>query len=201
MNCLCNRDNIPPSFSLSLCLWADCSYGDRQALLQAHLIFCLGWLLTVEIHRMLAHSHLLWRQKILAVEQLQVPAGIRLDTAVVVGQEFTYKQISLFEPCVTILTSYECTEMFLLNSEDAPEAQICTAQSPGGSQLTSSLLLTALDSLYSAPIPSHSTLPACPVTYRRRRCLLRAVLWAPYCRAGRNRVSFWPQVLLPSDIY
>lgn len=101
---------------------------------------------------MLAHSHLLWRQQVLAAEQLQVPAGIRLDTAVV-GQEFTYKQISLFEPCVTILTNCECTEMYLLNSEDAPEAQTCTVQSPGGSQLTASLLFTALDSLYSIPIP------------------------------------------------
>lgn len=82
---------------------------------------------------MLARSHLLWRQKILAVEQLRVPAGIRLDTAVVVGQEFTYKQISLFEPCVTILTNCECTEMSLLDSEDAPQAQSCTGQSPGGS--------------------------------------------------------------------
>lgn len=134
MNCLCNRDNLPLSFSLSLCLWAGCSYGDRQSLLQAHLIFCLGRLFTVEIHRMLAPSHLLWRQQILAAEQLQVPAGIRLDTAVVVGQEFTYKQISQFEPCVTILTNCECTEMCLLNSEDAPEAQIYRVQSPGGSQ-------------------------------------------------------------------
>lgn len=40
--------------------------------------------------------------------------------------------------------------------------------------------------LYSAPIPSHSALPPCPVTYRKRGCLLRAVLWAPDCRAGRN---------------
>lgn len=70
----------------------------------------------------------------MAVEQLQVPVGISLDTAVVAGEEFTYKQISLFEPCVTILTTCERTEMFLLNSEDAPEAEICMTQSPGGSQ-------------------------------------------------------------------
>lgn len=82
---------------------------------------------------MLAHSHLLWRQQILAAEQLQVPVGTSLDTAVVVGEEFTYKQISLFEPCFTTLTNCECTEMFLLNSEDAPEAKICVTQSPGGS--------------------------------------------------------------------
>lgn len=56
--------------------------------------YILRCLLTVEIHRMLARSHLLWRQQILAVEELQVPVGISLDTAVVVG-EFTYKQISL----------------------------------------------------------------------------------------------------------
>lgn len=180
MNCLCSRDNLSLSFSLSVCLWADCSYGDHQSLLQAHLIFCLGWLLTVEIHRMLARSHLLWRQQILAAEQLPVPAGIRLDTAVVVGQEFTYKQISLFEPCVTILTNCECTEMCLLNSEDAAEAQICTVQSPGGSQLSASLLLSALDSLYAIPIPPHIALPACPVTYRKNRCLLHALLWALY---------------------
>lgn len=92
---------------------------------------------------MLARSHLLWRQQILAAEQLPVPAGIRLDTAVVVGQEFTYKQISLFEPCVTIPTNCEYTEMCLLSSEDAPEAQICTVQSPGGRQVAAPLLLTA----------------------------------------------------------
>lgn len=155
MNCLCNRDNLPLSFSLSVCLWADCSYGDRQSLLQAHLIFCLGRLLTVEIHRMLARSHLLWRQQILAAEQFQVPAGIRLDTAVVVGQEFTYKQISLFEPCVTILTNCECTEMCLLDSEDAPEAQICTAQSPGGSQLTAPLPSLPLPSSTQSPFSPH----------------------------------------------
>jgi len=60
----------------------------------------------------------------LAVEQLEVPVGISLDTAVVVGEEFTYKQISLFEPCIAIVTTCECTETFLLNSEDAPEAKI-----------------------------------------------------------------------------
>lgn len=115
----------------------------------------------MEIHRTLAHSHLLWRQQILAVEQLQVPVGISLVTAVVVGEEFTYKQISLFEPRVTILTNRECTEMFLLNSEDAPVAKICMTQSPGGSQLTESLLITALEMLYSIPIPSHNPLPPC----------------------------------------
>lgn len=82
-----------------------------------------------------------------------MPVGISLDTAVVVGKEFTYKQISLVEPCDTILTNCECTEVFLLNSGDAPEAKSCMTQSPGGIQLTESLLLAALEMLYSIPLP------------------------------------------------
>lgn len=71
------------------------------------------------------------------------------------------KQISLFEPCVTILTSCECTEIILLISEDAPGAKICTTGSPGGSQFTEALLLTALETLHAIPIPSHNPFPPC----------------------------------------
>lgn len=85
-------NSVYPIYNLPLflvaCLWIDCSYGDGQSLLQAHLLLSLSWLLTVEIHRTLAHSPLLWRQQILAVEQLWVPVGISLDTAVVVAEEF-----------------------------------------------------------------------------------------------------------------
>lgn len=122
----------------------------------------------------------------MAVEQLQVPAGISLDTAVVAGEGFTYKQISVFEPCVTIPTNCECTEMFLLNSEDAPEAKICMTESRRGSQLTESLLLTALETLYSVPIPSRNPLPPCrcSATYSKSKYLLHAVLWTTYWRRG-----------------
>lgn len=58
----------------------------------------------------------------MAVEQLQVPLGISFDTAVVEGEECTYKAVRLFKPHGTILTACKCTEMFFPNSEDVPEA-------------------------------------------------------------------------------
>jgi len=59
-------------------------------------------------------------------------------------------------------------------------------QSPGGSQLTESLLLTALEMLYSILIPSHTPLPPsrCSATCNKSTCWLHAVLWTTCWRPG-----------------
>lgn len=148
MNCLSNIHSLPLSVSESTVPMEIACFFCK------FMLYCGRWLLTAETCRTLTLPHFLRRQQILAVEQLQVPLGISFDTAVVEGEECTYKAVGLFKPHVTILTACKCTEMFFRNSEDAQEAKISTTRRPRGSQLTEALLPTACGMFCSVPIPS-----------------------------------------------
>lgn len=180
MNCLSNIQSLPLSVSESTVPMEIAGFFCK------FISYCGRWLLTAETCRTLTLPHLLRRQQILAVEQLQVPLGISFDTAVVEGEECTYKAVGLFKPHVTILTACKCTEMFFPNSEDAQEAKISTSRRPRGSQLTEALLPTACEMLCSVPIPSSKPVPSCRCsgTYSESRHMLHAVLGIACLRPG-----------------